>query len=80
MTVERWMVERLSPLFRALCGIICLVCIVALIGVLLFAFRESIAFSLLASFMLIFLLYLCASIVFSGYPPRFLLWTLNRKR
>lgn len=80
MTVDRWMVEKLSPLFRVLCGIICLMCVVALIGVLFFAFRESVAFSLFVAFVLLFILYVCASIAFSGYPPGFLLWTLDKKK
>lgn len=71
--------KKISSFYRALCLCICLVCVFGLFGILAFGMRENLEGTLGASLIPIGILYICVPIVRSGYPPRFLMWTLERE-
>lgn len=80
MAIDRNMLEKLSPLMRTLCAIICLASIAAAVSAVAFGLRESVAFVSIALIVASVFLYVCAPIVVSGYPPKLLLWTMDRKK
>lgn len=73
-------VQKVGVGYRVLCVFLALLCLVALIGALAFGREEGISISFaLVSLAPVLLLYIFLPIIFTGYPPRILRWTLGKK-
>ncbi|MCE9687666.1 hypothetical protein LZP73_15870 [Shewanella sp. AS16] len=77
--IEKNQVQKIKTFYRVFCFFICLCSLLGLFGALAFGTRENLVGGLVAALVPALLLYICLPIVFSGYPPKFLMWTLGKK-
>ena len=81
--IKRDQVKKIGTLYRALSffiAICSLLAIVGIAGILIFEETEEItAGIIIISLMPVISLYICTPIAFTGYPPRFLFWTMDKR-
>lgn len=77
--VEKNQVKKIKTFYRVFCFLICLCSLLGLLGALAFGVKENLVSGLAAALVPVLLLYICLPIVFTGYPPNFLMWTLGKK-
>ncbi len=77
--VDKSQVKKIKTFYRVLSLFVSLCALLALFSILAFGMKESLVGGLTASLVPIVFLYVCVPIVFSGYPPKFLMWTLGKK-
>lgn len=72
--------KRLGSIYRTLCGLISLFCLMALVGILAFGRDEGVHAQMLMFISVIGLfLYTALVITITGYPPSFLRWASGKK-
>lgn len=76
--IDKNQVKKLKTSYRVFSFFICFCSVIALFGVLTFGTQENLVGGLLAALVPLTLLYLCVPIVFTGYPPRTLMWTMGK--
>ena len=79
MKINKNDVKKINCFYRSTCGIVSICSIIALLGSLFFGFKDSILVGALGASVSIFMLYICIPILFTGYPPKFLYWTMDKK-
>ena len=77
--VDKNQVKRIKGTYRVFCSFICICSLIGLFGALVFGTQDSLLSGLAAALVPLVLLYVCVPIVFSGYPPKILMWTLGEK-
>ncbi len=71
--------KKIRTSYRAFSFFICIILLVCLVGILAFGLKDNLFASISASLILILMLFVLVPIVKNGYPPKVLLWTLDRE-
>ncbi|MCU7951914.1 MAG: hypothetical protein KZQ64_00640 [gamma proteobacterium symbiont of Bathyaustriella thionipta] len=77
--VNKNKVKKIKTTYRVFCFFISFFSLIGLFGALTFGIQDNVVGGLTASLVPIVLLYVCLPIVFVGYPPKILMWTLGKK-
>ena len=78
--IEKNQVKKLTVGYRILACFISICCLLAILGIIVFGLDEELTIARIAMCLMpVVLLYMSIPIVFTGYPPKFLFWTMGRK-
>jgi hypothetical protein len=72
--------SKIKISYRVACFFICIFSIIGLLGALAFGTQDGFWRGLLMAAVPLLLLTVCSPIALSGYPPKFLMWILDRSR
>ena len=77
--IEKNQLKKLKPFYRVFCFFISICSFIGLLGAITFGAKESPLGALLASLVPLTLLYVCVPVIFTGYPPKRLQWTMSKR-
>lgn len=78
LQIDKCEVKPIRTTYRVLCFFVCFFALIALFGSLVFGTQEHLAGGIAASLVPLALLYVGLPIVLFGYPPKILMWTLDK--
>ncbi|MFG6668811.1 hypothetical protein ACGK9R_17125 [Halomonas sp. HNIBRBA4712] len=74
--MDRNKVKKVKFFYRFLCGFIVSVCLFSIIGIVVMLFEEGIDLRILFFSLAVgVMLHVSASVMLTGYPPKYLRWT-----
>jgi len=79
LSIDKSDVKKIKISYRVFCFFICIILLICLVGTFVFGAKENLLAAIGMSLVFLLMLYVFLPIAITGYPPKMLMWTLDKR-